>query len=197
MTENNFLLIELSDKNRFSVILSGDLDMQNSSVINQVAILDIGCTSSSLPYYRIVPDSAYANFKKQLDIKKNRDFELSYGVETGGFTHDIPKTFDEKMKCAALKFKHNMSDFSLNNYNIGTQDVYVNYNRRGNILIGMDILKQFDFYIGLSHITSTIVFIGVLREQKDKSGYYTALKEHFGLAESQSFFADLFRNFRR
>lgn len=77
MTENNFLLIELSDKNRFSVILSGDLDMQNSSVINQVAILDTGCTSSSLPYYRIVPDSAYANFKKQLDIKKNRDFELS------------------------------------------------------------------------------------------------------------------------
>lgn len=160
--------------------------MQNSSVI-----LDTGCTSSSLPYYRIVPDSAYANFKKQLDIKKNRDFELSYGVETGGFTHDIPKTFDEKMKCAALKFKHSMSDFSLNNYNIGTQDVYVNYNRRGNIL------KQFDFYVGLSHITGTVVFIGVLREQKDKSGYYTALKKHFGLAESQSFFADLFRNFRR
>lgn len=99
------------------------------------------------------------------------------------------------MKCAALKFKHSMSDFSLNNYNIGTQDVYVNYNRH--ILIGMDILKQFDFYIGLSHITSTIVFIDVLREQKDKSGYYTALKKHFGLAESQSFFADLFRNFRR
>lgn len=90
-----------------------------------------------------------------------------------------------------------MLDFSLNNYNIGTQDVYVNYNRRGNILIGMDILKQFDFYIGLSHIKNNIVFIGVLREQEDKSGYYTALKEHFGLAERQSFFADLFRNFRR
>lgn len=54
-----------------------------------------------------------------------------------------------------------------------------------------------DFYVGLSHITGTVVFIGVLREQKDKSGYYTALKNHFGLAESQSFFADLFRNFRR
>ena len=197
MTENNFLLIELSDKNRFSVILSGDLDMQNSSVINQVAILDTGCTSSSLPYYRIVPDSAYANFKKQLDIKKNRDFEISYGVETGGFEHSTPKTFDEKMKCTALKFKHSMLDFSLNNYNIGTQDVYVNYNRRGNILIGMDILKQFDFYIGLSHIKNNIVFIGVLREQEDKSGYYTALKEHFDLAERQSFFADLFRNVRR
>lgn len=197
MMESNFLLVELSTKNRFSVTLSGDLDMQNSNVSNQIAILDTGCTSSSLPYYRIVPDSAYANFKKQLDIKKNRDFEVSYGVETGGFMHSMPKTFDEKMKCPALKFKHSMKDFSLNSYNIGTQDVYVNYNRRGNILIGMDILSQFDFYIGLSHITGTVVFIGVLREQKDKSGYYTALKKHFGLAESQSFFADLFRNFRR
>lgn len=197
MMENNFLLVELSDKNRFSITLSGDLDMQNSSVINQIAILDTGCASSNLPYYRIVPDSAYANFKKQLDIKGNRDYEISYGVETGGFSHSIPKTFDEKMKCSALKFKHSMKDFSLNNYNIGTQDVYVNYNRRGNILIGMDILRRLDFYTGLSRITGTIVFIGVLREQKDKSGYYIALKEHFGLAESQSFFADLFRNFRR
>lgn len=106
------------------------------------------------------------------------------------------QTYNDKINSDAIKFQYKI-DLILNSYSLGTQFIYLNYNRRGTNLIGLDLLSKMDFYVGLSHITGTVVFIGVLREQKDKSGYYTALKKHFGLAESQSFFADLFRNFRR
>lgn len=196
MLTDSYLFAELIN-NRFKIYISGALDIDNTMLINQPAILDTGCAYSVLPYYLLVQSSVYAVAKKKVDIRNKVDYLISYGVETGGEHHKKPETIDELMSCTGLKFKHNLINFSLNNYIIGNTEIYVNYNRKSNILIGMDILQNFDLHIGLSRQTSTVVLIGILKEQKDRAGYNTAIKEHFGLAEDQSFFADIFRNFRR
>lgn len=45
----------------------------------------------------------------------------------------------------------------------------------------MDILQLFDFHCGYSKALNNYVFIGVLKSQEDKSDYYRALEEHFGI----------------
>ncbi len=49
------------------------------------------------------------------------------------------------------------------------------------MLIGMDILSKLDFHCGYSKSLNNYIFIGVLRSQEDKSDYYRALEEHFGI----------------
>ena len=72
--------------------------------------------------------------------------------------------------------------------------MYVNYDRHGNILIGMDILSQFDMHIGISQKTNKVTLIGVLKVQEDKSDYENALLEHFSLVKKYSALADGIRS---
>ena len=90
------------------------------------------------------------------------------------------------MRDNSLKFTHTIKSAIFEDYSVGDIEVGINYDRRGTGLIGMDILQLFDFHIGTSLLTNKVVFIGVLRSQQDKSEYYNALREHFGLVEVQS-----------
>lgn len=134
---------------------------------------------------------------KKLDILNNVDYSISYGVESGGFKHTKPITFNEKMECTAIKFNHEVSNFTLNNYNIGYNIIGINYDRRGNNLLGMDILSKFDIHMGVSLKTGKGTLIAVLKEQQDKTEYYNALREHFNIVEQSSVIAKLIRMFKR
>lgn len=192
---NDFLLCELID-GRLPVMT--DLTLFDTELSSIRAIIDTGCSYSSFNYKQLfgLDDDKLRVRRKALDIETKRPYKVSYGVESSGTYKRELQTYNDKISLDAIKFQYKVN-LILNSYSLGIQSIYLNYNRRGTNLIGLDLLSKMDFYVGLSHITGTIVFIGVLREQKDKSDYYTALKGHFGLAESQSFFADLFRNFRR
>ena len=50
----------------------------------------------------------------------------------------------------------------------------------------MDILSQLDFHCGYSKVLNNYIFIGVLRTQEDKSDYYKALEEHFGILSNMN-----------
>ena len=191
----DFLFCELID-GRLPIMT--DFTLFDTELNSIRAIIDTGCAFSSFNYKQLfgISNERLRIHRKALDVETKRPYKVSYGVESSGTYKRELQTYNDKVSSDAIKFQYKV-DLTLNNYDLGIQSIYLNYNRRGTNLIGLDLLSKMNFCVGLSHITNTVVFIGVLREQKDKSGYYTALKEHFGFAESQSFFADLFRNFRR
>ena len=84
------------------------------------------------------------------------------------------------VKCEALKFKHSITDFMLNGVSISTQDIFLNYNRSGNILIGVDILQTMVGHWDISKKTGKLLLLCCPRNLVDYN-FYNALKEHFGL----------------
>ena len=55
----------------------------------------------------------------------------------------------------------------------------INCDTTGNVLIGMDVLKEFDFHCGQSRKTGKYIFIGCLKDELTIE-YLNALKNHFG-----------------
>lgn len=189
---NNYLYAELN-KNSFYVLASGNiLDKDFEKVRFKI---DTGCTFSTVPISKLYLFNAeVSKGLKSKDIESGIDFSLSYGVESGGIKHSSPKTFEEKLNCPAIKFKHKITNFTLDNYKLPDLDIYVNYDRHGNILIGMDILSLFDIHMGVSLKTGKETLIGVLKEQSNKYEYYKALYEHFNLVSHSYILAEVFRN---
>lgn len=83
-------------------------------------------------------------------------YTLSYGVETGGQSHNIPKTAQDKLQCKAMGFLKPIKNFKICNIDIGDRNIRVNYDRKGNLLLGMDILKDWDIHIDTIDTGETI-----------------------------------------
>ena len=105
---------------------------------------------------------------------------LSYGIESGGLKHKIPVTNEEKMDCPAMKFEHGITDFLIGGVRISSDIICLNYDRSGNILIGMDILEKWDIHIGISKKTGKSLFLACPFENQCKE-YLEALEMHFGI----------------
>lgn len=182
---SNYLFIEL-EENAFPLYIHGELDNYDYYMHDLNCKIDTGCTHTVLNYFRIDPDSTQGEIKKIMDLDAKVPYKRGFGVESHGFYSKPPKTRGEFMRDNSLKFTHTIKSAIFEDYNIGDIEVGINYDRRGIGLIGMDILQLFDFHIGTSLLTNKVAFIGVLRSQQDKSEYYNALREHFGLVEVQS-----------
>ena len=189
---SNYLYAEM-ENNSFFIRSSGNLlgcDFNNIRVK-----IDTGCTHTTFPLSKVfLFNELQLKRLKHNDIVSNIPYMISYGVESGGLNHDEPVTDDEKMSCEAMKFKHPIKNFYLADYSLPNLDIHINYDRHGNILIGMDILSKFDIHIGLSQKTGKVTLIGVLKSQDDKSDYENALLEHFNLVKKYSALADGIRS---
>lgn len=157
--------------------------------------IDTGCSISTIPYCKLIPlSSAELLDLKRIDIESNTPYVLSYGVESSGMHHSVPVTFEEKLNCPAMKFQHLFTELELDGYRLPDLNFHINYDRRGNILIGMDILKLFDIHIGISNITGKTTLVAVLHNQEDKSEYNALIADHFGIVDKESQVAKGFRS---
>ena len=84
------------------------------------------------------------------------------------------------MNCPAMKFEHKMIDFMIGGTKIQSDKICLNYDRKGNILIGMDILKDWDIHIGVSKVTGKNLLLACTTENRSTE-YRHALEKHFGL----------------
>ncbi len=168
----------------FSVPASFKLDNVNTPFKNVDVKIDTGCSVSTIPLAKFKAHGLNFDTLKRDDITNNIDYITSYGVETGGKNHKVPKTYDEKMVCEALKFRHDIYDFEINGLPISHSYIYVNYNRKGNILIGMDILKDWDIHIRTIDTGETI-FLGCPNEQINDA-YLQELEDTFHIASELS-----------
>ena len=84
------------------------------------------------------------------------------------------------MSCPVMKFQHTIQDFQIAGMPVRNDVIYVNYNRRGNILIGMDILKDWDIHMGNSRITGKKLFLACPGENICLE-YLNAFEENLGI----------------
>jgi len=143
--------------------------------------IDTGCSISTIPLKRLKVSDTLCKALKRIDVMNGTPYFLSYGIESGGLKHEIPVTDDEKMVCPAMKFEHGISDFMIGGVNISFDKICLNYDRKGNILIGMDILKDWDIHIGISKVTGKSLLLSCPIGNECRE-YYDALKKHFGIS---------------
>lgn len=82
------------------------------------------------------------------------------------------------MNCPAIKFEHGISDFMIGNVKISADKICLNYDRKGNIQIGMDIMKDWDIHMGVSSVSGKNLFLACPTQNMCKE-YLYALKIHF------------------
>ena len=163
----------------FSVEASFRLDNFKAPFYDIGVKIDTGCSISTIPLKRLKVSDTLCQILKKADIINDVPYFLSYGIESGGLKHEVPITNNEKMECPAMMSEHGVSDFMIGGVKISADKICLNYDRKGNILIGMDILKDWDIHIGVSKETGKSLFLACPVENKCKE-YVDALKLHFG-----------------
>lgn len=182
---NDYLEIELTPNKygggSFSCSAQFKLDSFNTLFQDVEVKIDTGCSVSTIPLKKLGIPDAMCRKLKSIDIDNHTGYIRSYGVETGGQSHTEPQTKRSRMKCEALKFRHYMEDFRLNNVIVPAQTIYLNYNRTGNILIGMDILQSMVTHWDISRKTGKLILLSCPRDSLNKE-FCRAMEEHFGLS---------------
>ena len=144
--------------------------------------MDTGCSYSTISYRVLCNVSHNTALKYEREaLVSGLKCQRSYGVSDTESIKERDKTLIEEgrlLECTALKFTHESIPMSLNGYRI-VHDIAVNYDRTSNILIGMDILKDFDFHCGISKMTNEYLFLGCLRNNISRE-YLSALYMNFG-----------------
>lgn len=164
----------------FNTFASFTLDNIAKTFSNVGVKIDTGCSISTVPLAKFKLLKPMLGALKNNDLINGTDYLISYGVESGGKKHVIPKTHKDKMACEALKFKHTVLDFEICGVKIKKNSLYVNYDRSGNILIGMDILKDWDIHIGTIDSGESI-FLGCPKDQINDE-YLQELERTFHIA---------------
>ena len=141
--------------------------------------IDTGCSISTIPLRRLKVSDALCRILKGADIAAGIPYYLSYGVESGGLKHAVPVTDGQKMDCPAMKFEHGISDFTIGGVPVSCGSICLNYDRKGNILIGMDILREWDIHMGISKVTGKNLFLACPSGYMCRD-YRDALKLNFG-----------------
>lgn len=183
---NRFMEIEMLPSacgagGTFATEASFALDNFQSPFYDVGVKIDTGCSLSTIPLKRLNVSDTLCKVLKSADIVGRIPYYFSYGVESGGLKHAIPITDIEKMDCPAIKFEHKISCLTIGGVKIPNEKICLNYDRKANILIGMDILKNWDIHMGISKITGKNLFLaspfGDICEE-----YSDTLKLHFGIS---------------
>lgn len=182
---NKFIAIELLPTKAglggsYMTVASFKLDNILAPFSNVPVKIDTGCSISTIQLARFQALKNFCETLKIDDIKGNIPYEISYGVESGGERHQRPTTLEEKMQCPALKFQHTVKNFYIAGMPVCQDTIYINYNRKGNILIGMDILQHWSIHIGTSKITGKNLFLACA-ENCISEEYLEALDINFGI----------------
>lgn len=177
---NKFLKIVMNNKNSFTCLST--MIIYGCYYELEVKI-DTGCSYSTIPLRRLEAYTECELIKmKKKDIYDKIEYKISYGVETGGQRHRPINTDKDKENSSAIKFKHRLDSLVIGEYDFGNRDVYFNYDRTGNILIGMDILSQMDIHMGTDKNTGEYVLIGCLKDNINLA-YKEALRNSLGILQ--------------
>ena len=178
MMNNGYLIIKLNSKNEFRTTACFEINGMRFSAVD--VKIDTGCPHTSFPMLKFGLSEEAAYKLKEQDCQNEAVAKtISFGVNDSKVKRDEDKRkFKSKrfMELNSISFKHTVKDFSLGCLHLGDFSVSVSYDRTGNTLIGMDILKKLKVYIGkntagetvlLASLYETNAFIEVLSEMID------------------------------
>lgn len=178
--------------NNYSFIAPLHIKIDNIEVTVNCKI-DTGCMKTNIPIKKLITGTTVMEEAKALSLKENAinnkvHYERSYGVSdniTIKKNDELLIKQGRLIECASLRFEQRADIIEISNFNIGSKIVGVNYDRTNNILIGMDIMKDWDIHIGKDNKTNEIIFLACPIE-KINQDYLLALEEHFDLGTTIS-----------
>lgn len=150
--KNNYIKISLNENNEFrakaNIIIPSIKVLDADDVIVKI---DTGCPYTSFPIKNLGISEEKALVYKQKDsndssVRKS----ISFGVNDSKEKRDNDKKLfkDQKfMQLTSVSFKHSDVKLKIMDVNIVVDSVMLSYDRTGNILIGMDIMKAWDIHI--------------------------------------------------
>ena len=142
--------------------------------------LDTGCNKTCIPIKKLNVSDQMARVLKQQAIDAHIPYVRSYGVsDTQNMKYYDQMLIKEgkEIDCTALRFEHMVDDFCIGDCMLGDVKIGINYDRTGNILLGMDILKDWDIHIGTIKNGDTI-FMACPKDQINDE-YLLALENTF------------------
>lgn len=148
---------------------------------------DTGATFTSIPFtylMSIKSKDKLLEFKKiAIHNTKLSDMMIFKGIESDKFngilTQEVTK--ENAIKSQDVYFPSIIEDFTLNNYNLGSQKIYITYDRNHTPLIGMDILKQLCFLSSVNKGNDN-VFLGTKLDNISSQSFNNELAKEFGLS---------------
>jgi len=166
---NDFLKIELSSKNEFRTVASFELN--GLSFTNVDVKIDTGCPRTSFPVLKLgISDEDAYRMKEKDCSDESVQKRISFGVNDSKLKREEDKKkFKARrfMELNSISFKHTALNFALGGVSIGNFPVSVSYDRTGNILIGMDILKNLEIHIGESSEGKTFLLASPLKHHSE------------------------------
>ncbi len=150
--KNNYIKISLNENNEFRAKANIIIPSINVLDADDVIVkIDTGCPYTSFPIKNLGISEEKALAYKQKDsndssVRKS----ISFGVNDSKEKRDNDKKLfkDQKfMQLTSVSFKHSDVKLKIMDVNIGVDSVMLSYDRTGNILIGMDIMKAWDIHI--------------------------------------------------
>ena len=175
MKNNTFLVIKLNQKNEFRTTASFEINGMRFAAVD--VKIDTGCPHTSFPMLKLglSEESAY-KFKEKECQNETIAKTISFGVNETKVKRDEDKRkFKNRrfMELNSISFKHTAKDFSLGCLSLGDFPVSVSYDRTGNTLIGMDILKKLKIFIGKNNLGETVL----IACQQETNSFVAALSE--------------------
>ena len=184
---NKFIKIILNNKNEFRTNMKISIPSINIRELEDVDVkIDTGCPYTSIPVRKlgISPEEA-----QKIKLREAGDEtiikEISFGVNDDAEKRKNDRKLFREKKYEQLKsvtFRHADVKLSIAGIDINTKEIKLSYDRTGNILIGMDILKGWDIHIGTIETGETIM----LACPKDNMNqeYLSERNKLFGISNS-------------
>ena len=147
---NDFIRVVLNLKNE----LRADADFElNGRLFTDISVkIDTGCPRTSFPVLRMGISDMEAYRLKQRDCNDISVAKtISFGVNDSRRKKDEDKRrfkAHRYMDLNSISFRHIAKGLSIDGVLLGDYEVSVSYDRIGNILIGMDILRTLEIHMG-------------------------------------------------
>lgn len=182
--KNSYIKIYMNQRNEFrtyaSIRLFG-IQFENVNVK-----IDTGCGATTILTSKLgIPGSEAQRLKKRDCLDSAIGKAISFGVNDTKQYRDAAKAAFRMKKMEQLScvsFVHGIENFEIAGASIGNMDVKVNYDRTGNILIGMDVISKWDAHIGTLSTGETLLL--ACPKERLNFEYYSELERFFELKPS-------------
>lgn len=187
--KNNFIQLNLNDRNEIRADVNLSIKNLNIMGIERINVkIDTGCPYTSIPIKKLGISEEMALRMKLNDCRNDKiKKDISFGVnDTKDKIQETKRLFRAGFyqDLKSVTFNHTGLEIDFQGFVVHKDEVKVSYDRTGNILIGMDILKDWDIHMG-TVTTGETIFLACPKEWLNNE-YFEQLDKLFGIERSDS-----------
>lgn len=179
--KNRYIKLYMNQHNEFRTYAS--LSLFGTQFTNINVKIDTGCGATTILTSKLgIPKTEAQRLKKRDCEDSSIGKAVSFGVnDNKQFREEAKAAFRAKQfeNLSCVSFIHEIKNLEIAGTTIGNTEVKVNYDRTGNILIGMDVISTWDTHIGTLETGETVLL--ACPKKCINFEYYEELEKFFKL----------------